>query len=258
MKDKLLKLNIQLFAEEDVDDMAANEVDDDVESTDDTDAGVNEDTTPIDKTKAFSERLKTKTAEIEKSYQDKLDAVAKQQGFDSWEELEEASDKQAMNDLGVEDEEKFQALVNKAIEKNPDVIKDREIVRQNEEANKQREIDDQLKMINKLDNSIKTMEDLAKQENVQEIIDKVNKGYSLFDAYITANRGKELSNILDSARKNAAADLSSKSHLKPSSGAAGKDTFVPDDIYATYKRNMPNWTDEQIRKHYAKTMKEEK
>lgn len=248
-----LKMNIQLFADDE--NMADNDVEttEEVESTDSVDADTEEET-PVDKTKAFSQRLKAKTEEIEKSYQDKLNSVAKQQGFDSWEELEAAADKQAMEDLGVEDEEKFQNLVNRAIEKNPDVIKAREIVRKSEEDNHKRELDEQVELINKIDGSIKSMDDIAKLENVQEIIDKVKKGYTLYDAYRTSNMDKILSNNLDSARRNAIDDINSKSHIKTSTGGTGKTIHVPKDVYDMYKRNLPSWTDDQIRKHYAKDM----
>ena len=81
-----MKLNIQLFADE-----ADNDVDVD-ESTDSGDAATENEETPVDKTKAFSDRLKAKTQDIEKKYADdynsRLNTIAKEQGYETWEQFE--------------------------------------------------------------------------------------------------------------------------------------------------------------------------
>lgn len=257
MKNKeFMKLNIQLFAEEaaNADETESENVDDVELDGDDADTKV--DDTPIDKTKAFSERLKTKTEEIEKSYQDKLNSVAKQQGFKNWDEFEKATEKQTMEELGVQDQEKFQRFVNNAIDKNPDVIKAREIIKKSEESERERALNADLEKISKLDKTIKTMDDLAKQENVQEIIDRLKRGYTLYDAYCLTNMSKIQADTLDAAKQNAIDDVNSKSHMKTSTGGNGKTTYVPKDVYEMYRRNMPKWSDEQIRDHYSKTMGE--
>ena len=249
MKEKFMKLNIQLFADE-----ADNEVDNSTESSD----AATENENPIDKTKAFSDRLKAKTQDIEKkaeeNYNNKLLSIAKANGFDSWEEFEKSSNKRALRDIGVdeENEEKFQRLVNNAVDKNPDVVKAREIVKKAEEDRRQKELLNEVDQIHKLDESINSLEDIAKADNAQDIIDLINKGYSLYDAYRLANYDSILASNSDNAKQNAVDDINSKSHIKTSQGSSGKNTYVPTDVYAMYKRNMPKWTDEQIRAHYAK------
>ena len=252
MKNDLMKLNIQLFADE-----ADNDTDEETESVNDSDAAAEEET-PIDKTKAFSDRLKAKTQDIEKkaeeSYNNKLNIIAKEQGYDSWEAFEKASHKQALRDIGVdeENEDKFQKLVDSAINKNPDVVKAREIIRQSEEDRKQKELIMEVEKIHKIDDSINSVDDLAKLDTVQDIIALVNKGYGLYDAYRLANYDSILTNNSDYAKKQAVDDINSKSHIKTSQGSNGKTVYVPTDVYNMYKRNMPKWTDEQIRAHYAK------
>lgn len=253
MKNELMKLNIQMFGDE-----ADNDVDVDENDTNSSDAAAEEKETPVDKTKAFSDRLKAKTQDIEKKYEDdynnRLNAIAKEQGYDSWEKFEKASHTQALRDLGVdeENEDKFQKLIDNAINKNPDVVKAREIIRQSEEDKKYNEMVKEIAMINKLDASITTIDDVAKLENVQDIIALVNKGYGLYDAYRLANYDSILANNSDNAKKQAVDDINSKSHIKTSQGANAKSTYVPKEVYDMYKRNMPKWTDEQIRNHYAK------
>ena len=251
--EKLMKLNIQLFAEE-----ADNDAD--LTSANTGDAASENENTEIDKTKAFSDRLNKKTREIEeqykKDYETKINNLAKAQGFDSWEELEEASQKQAMEDLGVQDEDKFQRLVDMAINKNPEVLRAKEIIKKTEEEEKRRAVEAQIAMINKLDSKINSLEDIGREDNIQDILDKVNKGYSLYDAYLLSNLDKISSDKINGAKQKAIADVNSKGHMKTSTGAAGKTTHIPADTYAMYKRNMPSWTDEQIRKHYEKSLED--
>lgn len=252
MKEEFMKLNIQLFAEE-----ADNDVDVDDESTDSSDAAT-ENETPVDKTKAFSDRLKAKTQDIEKKYADdynsRLNTIAKEQGYETWEDFEKASHTRALRDIGVdeENEDKFQKLIDNAINKNPDVVKAREIIKKSEEDRRNKEMIKEVELIHGLDESISTIDDIAKLENVQDIIDLVNKGYRLYDAYRLANYDSILSNNSDNAKKQAINDVNSKSHMKTSQGSNGKTVYVPTDVYNMYKRNMPKWTDEQIRAHYAK------
>ena len=249
MKNDLMKLNIQMFADE-----ADNDVDD---STNSGDAATENDNS-IDKTKAFSDRLKAKTQDIEKkaeeTYKNKLLSVAKAQGFDTWEDFEKASNTQALRDLGVneENEEKFQRWVNNAVDKNPDVVKAREIVKKAEEDQRQKDLLVEIDHIHKLNEDINSLEDIAKLDTAKDIVDLVNKGYGLYDAYRLANYNSILANNSDYAKKQAVDDINSKSHIKTAQGSAGKTVYVPKDVYDMYKRNMPKWTDEQIRNHYAK------
>lgn len=252
MKEKFMKLNIQLFAEE-----ADNDVDVEEESTDSSDAATEEET-PVDKTKAFSDRLKAKTQDIEKKYADdynsRLNTIAKEQGYETWEDFEKASHTRALRDIGVdeENEDKFQKLIDNAINKNPDVVKAREIIKKSEEDRRNKEMIKEVELIHELDDSISTIDDIAKLDTVQDIIDLVNKGYRLYDAYRLANYDSILSNNTNYAKKQAINDVNSKSHMKTSQGSNGKNIHVPTDVYNMYKRNMPKWTDEQIRAHYAK------
>ena len=123
-----------MFAEDDGD-LAANDVTEDVttdidandidevsdDGTDnitDTDEGELEVSTKDSKksTKEYSERLKADRAkireELEKEHNEKLNRIAKARGFDNWEELEEYSNRQKLEELGVEDTDAFKNYLN--------------------------------------------------------------------------------------------------------------------------------------------------
>lgn len=266
--EKLLDFNIQLFADEADNEDEVNETEldeDEVELTDsDTDAAVSEDdnkeqdnTTSkkdveIDKTKAFSDRLKQKTQDIEKKYQDKLNAIAKNKGYDTWEDFEKAQNRDTLIEAGVEDPDKFSDVLNRMISESPEVVKAREIIEKQKQDENDRIMNEELKMIHAIDDSIETLDDISRMDNCDEVIEKLNKGYSLYDAYVLCNMNRITQLSKDKKEKDMVNNTNSKSHMKKTSGGSNNYVEVPADEYAIYKKNLPNWTDKQIREHYAK------
>lgn len=265
-ENNILDFNIQLFAEEadNADEVEDTELDEDeVELTDSdaVDADSNEDDdssktsneeVEIDKTKAFSDRLKQKTQDIEKKYQNKLETIAKNKGFDSWEDFEKAQNRDALVEAGVEDPDKFSDVLNRMIKESPEVVKAREIIEQQQQAENEKILEEEIKLIHNVDESINSLDDIAKLENCSDIIEKTEKGYSLYDAYVLCNLNKISQINKDKKDKNNASNQNSKSHMKKTSGGSSNYVEVPADEYALYKKNLPNWTDKQIREHYAK------
>lgn len=267
---KMLEFNIQLFAEadntddndtDDTDDTSADvdldDVDTDSDNADgDDDNGSNEE--PIDKTKAFSDRLNKKTKEIEdkytKEFQNKLDNIAKVRGFESWEAFEKSNHRDTLIEAGVEDPDKFQDILEKMISENPQVLKAKKIIEEQEAREKELAVEKEIELINKLNPNIKSLDDISMEDNCQEVIDKLNKGYSLYDAYVLSNLDKINANNLEKGKRKAIDNVNSKKHLGKTRGGSVDFTDVPKDVYETYRRNLPKWSDKQIREHYAKTM----
>lgn len=270
MKDnKFLNFNIQLFAEEadnadEIDTEVEEDLDveedleDELDESDPVDADGEEENEPIDKTKAFSNRLKEKTKEIEEKYnkksQEKLDNIAKIRGFKNWEEFENANQRDTLIEAGVEDPDKFKDILDKMIKENPEVVKARQIIEEQEARERDLAVEDEIKLIQKLNPSINSLEDISKEENCQEVIDRINKGYSLYDAYVLSNLDKINSINNEKAKKSAINNAQSKSHMKNSRGTSTSSVEVPKDIYNTYRKNLPSWSDKQIKEHYAKSI----
>lgn len=283
-KEKLLPLDIQLFAE-DADDSAANEVveDEEVEeTTDDIDADDVETEESVeseeasdtddsdadeesgkkstkDKTKEYSERLKKDREAIRKEIEDeqneRLERIARSRGFDSWEELEEYSRNQELEDLGVSDKDAFNNYINNVISNNPEILKAKKIIAEQERRDSERRLEEDVKEISKLDGSIKTVTDLINHPSYANIVERVKNGASVLDAYKLENFDALTGRATDAAVQHVYNNINNKSHMKGVTGSGTTDIVVPDDVYKTYKKNMPNWTDEQIKKHYAKEMK---
>lgn len=282
-KERLLPLDIQFFAE-DADDSAANEateveneevandVDaDDVETEESVESEEASDTEEAesdeesekkstkDKTKEYSERLKKDREAIRKEIEDeqneKLERIARSRGFDSWEELEEYSRNQELEELGVSDKEAFNNYINNVISNNPEILKAKKIIAEQERRDSEKRLEEDVKEISKLDGSIKTVTDLINHPSYANIVERVKKGSSVLDAYKLENFDALTGRATDAAVQHVYNNINNKSHMKGVTGNGTDDIVVPNDVYMAYKKNLPNWTDEQIKKHYAKEMK---
>ena len=61
-------------------------------------------------------------------------------------------------------------------------------------------------------------------------------------------------NNLEKGKRKAIDNVNSKKHLGKTRGSSSDYNEVPKDVYETYRRNLPKWSDKQIREHYTKTM----
>ena len=116
---------------------------------------------------------------------------------------------------------------------------------------------DDVEKIHELDDSISSLEDLMEHPNYEAMLEKVKNGSNLVDAYKLVNfdllMGKSSKEGAERTYKN----VTNKSHIRTTSGGATNDVHVPSDVMAMYKKNMPSWTEEQIKKHYASAVKGE-
>lgn len=269
---KLMPLFIQMFADEEgtadnadtmivPDDVDADVEIEDVEFADGPSAQEQDvkDTKNKDKTKAYSERLNADRAkikaELEAENKAKLDAIAQGRGFDTWDELEEYSNKQALEDLGVTDSDAFEKYIDNLISKNPKIIEANRILEEQAQRDRDAQIEREIEKIHELDESIKTVEDLLASPNYDSVLEKVKQGVTLLDAYRLANFDSIVGRASDKASQKTYENVANKSHIKTATGRAVNDIVVPNDVLSIYKKNMPNWTEEQIKKHYANSTK---
>lgn len=109
---------------------------------------------------------------------------------------------------------------------------------------------EEIKQISKLDPAIKSVEDITKSENYPEIYERVKRGYTLYDAYLSVNHAKMSDRSAASARQKALNDMSSKEHLTASSQRGKGAVSVPKDVADAYREFNPKATDAEIIKHY--------
>ena len=109
--------------------------------------------------------------------------------------------------------------------------------------------------ISKIDPDIKSLQDIP-QEQMPRLTEMVRSGLSLVDAYKAENFDKLLAKSVESGKSAAAQrainNAKSKSHLNTGSGASNNDTLVeiPDSQYAHFRSAFPDDTPEQLKQRY--------
>ena len=106
--------------------------------------------------------------------------------------------------------------------------------------------------IAKLDSRIKSVEDLANQENYDTFYDLVKKGYSMVDAYKLANFDKLTSQTAAAERQKALTLAASKDHLRSTRARGEGAAAVPADVRAMYRMLNPDEAEAEIKAHYNK------
>lgn len=263
-----LRMNIQLFAEEADNADADNATDatdagsDDNENVTFTDGDAGNESSDAssaskkDNTKAFSERLKREKLKIEKEFADKkqaeMDQIAISRGFKNWKELETYSQKERLEAMGIQNTDDFNKYVEEIVAKSPIIEEAKRILESQKQKEEQAMITDAISQISAVDPDIKSLDDLIKLENYDEFYGLVEKGYSIPDAYKIVAFDKITARKVDSATENVITNANSKNHMKPLSGGKSREISVPQDILATYRKNMPNMSEQEIREHYSK------
>ena len=150
--------------------------------------------------------------------------------------------------------------VNELISNHPEIVRILEFSKeyasdkqQREEELKRAAVDEEIRKIGALDSNIKSFRDLIDMENAEEFMEKVNKGYSLSDAYFLVNGKKLMSRAAGNASRAAINKLNSKNHLRGVlQDGAQTPVDVPAETLMLYRSMFPEMSEDAIRKHYAK------
>jgi hypothetical protein len=127
------------------------------------------------------------------------------------------------------------------------------------QADARARIDKEVEEISKLDDSIKSLEDLSKAECFPQCVDLVKRGYSLTHAYTLVNADKlREAAIAQRVKKGVQAELnkrSNKDHLQGTTQRGGGTERVSNDIIKEFRVLNPEATVEDIQKYYDKYKK---
>ena len=110
--------------------------------------------------------------------------------------------------------------------------------------------------IGKLDPSIKSIDDVLKLPNVNAMIDKVRRGYSLVDAYRLLNYDSSMKASQNAGKQAARNEVRGKTHLAAhgggSNGNGGK--TIPASMLPSLKEQFPGKSIEELTKLYNDVM----
>lgn len=116
-------------------------------------------------------------------------------------------------------------------------------------------IDADIRAITAMDPSVKSLDDLKKTENYNEIYALVQRGYTILDAFRVANFDRLTTRTTEAAVKAAAKLQRGKEHLSATAQRGSGASDVPADVAETYRTFNPGATDAEIRRHYNKYLK---
>ena len=121
-----------------------------------------------------------------------------------------------------------------------------------QKAAQRAQIDAELTEIGKLDPTVKTLEDILRQETGKEFAAKVRQGYSFLDAFRLANYQRLMDGAAAAAREKETL-ARSKEHLAPHGKGKGQGApSVPAEVSQMYDALIPGMTAEEKQKHWAR------
>lgn len=150
-----------------------------------------------------------------------------------------------------------------AISSHPAVQQAQQIVNQNAQAEREREmaeakrrIEQEVQEIHEIDASINSLEDLFNAPYGKELYAMTQRGYSVKDAHYLLTRETLEQTKLEAARQAGINSARSKDHLNATGGARGSGNApVPKAELEMYRLFNPTATAAQIQEHYNKTNK---
>jgi predicted secreted protein len=144
-------------------------------------------------------------------------------------------------------------IVNNIIDHHPAVQAASQVVEQNRRQQIKASIDSHFKELldEHPDCGFKSVADFVNNPKYPEMLNWLNRGYTMSDAYEKVNKAEIKRKNAEAAKQATLNKVNSKEHLKPDGGTADVDiTTVPKETLAWYKSFFPKWTNEQIAKHY--------
>ena len=138
----------------------------------------------------------------------------------------------------------------------PEVRRAKEAETAANRARAEMKVEAQMAEIRKLNPNIQTVRDLAGMETYPQLYAMVQRGYDLADAYRLANFAELSKREAGAARQSAINAVKSKSHMVPAAErSGGTEVVVPEETKKLYRQLNPGVTDEEIKRHYAKSHK---
>ena len=173
---------------------------------------------------------------------DYMDALQTQQRMTQEQELQEK---------GIDP-----SLIDRMIAQNPIVMQAQKVIEHTKMAEADNALQNDIAEISRIDPNIKGIHDLAALPNFPEMLDRVQRGASLVDAYKMVNFDAFMQHTNDAARQQAINQMRGKSHLpSQATGVAtdNDDVEVPAEIMASWKSEGK--TEKQIRELYKTVSK---
>lgn len=282
MKKDLLKLNLQLFAEDESgaedSDFAdqSEEIDNESEDysdsdEDDDDEDTEESTTDVDESQNFKNEQNAAFANMRRKAE--ADAMAKANAriaaickghthpvtgkpITTMDEYEDALYHQERLRREAELQEKGidPSYIDRAIESSPLLRQAQAVIEQNNQAQAEMKLQNDFEEIKRLDPSIKQFGDIQNMDAIQNM---VANGMDLVSAFKVANFDTLVAQKAAGAKQSAINQMKGKSHMSGVDSLSNESDSIdiPEAEYRSLKEVFPNKSNAELKKLYNKTMK---
>lgn len=116
-------------------------------------------------------------------------------------------------------------------------------------------LEDEVRRIAQTGEAVESLADIAKLEKYPEMREKIRRGYTLEDAYLSVYRDEIEARKQEKRNERAALSAASKSHMTRTKSKGNAMASVPSDVIAEYRTLMPGMSDADIAKHYNSYLK---
>lgn len=280
MKKTLLPLNLQFFADGEVSEnnqevaelegTTATEENSEVETVEQTET--NEQVQSAEENaryaaarrraeQEFAERQRQEDAEYERRFGNYENPITHQpirsrkDYFDALDAQEKLQRNQELESKGI-DPKVFEDMVNKEVANNPMILQAQELIAQQKKTAFDNQLAEDIKAIQKLDPSIKSVDDIFALDNADQII-ALTKDLSLADAYKLANFDALMSNKTSATKQAAINSIKGTQHLNSTTGLNTPDdgeVEIPESELGAWKRAFPDASMSELKKKYNRSL----
>ena len=276
MKNKLLPINLQFFAEGDepdveIDDGGNDPVDNaepegDLEEPEED--GESDDEPQDSDTNAqfaaarrraeaeFKAELERRDAEYARRFKDVVNPItglpikSEKDYFEALDAQETLRLNEQVQSAGIDP-----SVIEQMIARSPMVAQANMILEAQRRNEADRLIAEGVAEISKIDPDIKSLQDIP-QEQMPRIIERVKAGLSLSDAYKIENMDKLIGKSNDAATQRAINNAKNKNHLNTHSGISDNENLqeIPSEALEAWKMAYPELSYKELRKKYNDTL----
>ena len=211
----------------------------------------------------FAEKQRRYDAEFERRFKDYTNPITgepiknQKDYFAALDAQEKLTREKELRDAGL-NPQIIEDYVNRQVENNPIVQQAQVVMQQAAESQMKSRLADDIKAINKLNPNLKTLDDVFALPNAEQMVALVqNSGdaISLADAYKILNFDDLMAGKTASAKQATLNNLNGTSHLNQTDGVTdggNNEVEIPVNELAQWKKAFPNLSAAELRKKYNK------
>lgn len=148
------------------------------------------------------------------------------------------------------------SVLDEYVNSSPVLMEAKQIVEQNKQAQAEAQLNADFEELKLLNSDLKTFKDLENDPNFDLIVQRVQQGASLVDAYKIVNFDTLMSKGTKGAKQAAINQARGKAHLEPTETLnESTDSAISESLLAELRSNFPDKSEKEIRKLYKQTFK---